>query len=441
MSLTTSSTTTSSNTTTIPERYNSSNMTLPALTSSTSPMSTTSQLPPPASFKYFNSNTSNQLLATTNSDMMMNRAAHQMDGFSQDSNMFSNNRKLLSASPVSVLPNLKEFLQETYSSYPSHTNTQNNTATPHVSMHSNQRQVSDDNVSHISSQRKYETYSNTVSYPCRTAVDSPNGFFACLQSSTNSRNNSRPQYQHAPHTPTIVADQNLSPLFERISQLEKQLERQSVMIIDLERENNSLRYQINESEKRLNSAVSNSHVLHSNACADLPPNPEPIKTRARNNVVKKRRESPTHEYNVSSPVSNGSSYEKPSKSSKLSSKQTSVSSSNGTSFSIVDESEKDHTKSQKPVGDLDDFSVKWKGKTYVLIDAFKNRTQILNYFVPLFQNKYPEKSCKLVLCNEDYKALFKENFNRSNSEKKHAWRVSIFTIEFYNFVKSQQVDN
>ena len=108
---------------------------------------------------------------------------------------------------------------------------------------------------------------------------------------------------------------------------------------------------------------------------------------------------------------------------------------------------KDEIKKQKPsssrssgrrdatVGDLEKYTVTWKGETYVLVNAFKNRTQILNYYVPLYQNNFPEKTCKLVLCNDEYKVLSSENPN-TVEKKKHAWRVSVFTMDFYNFVKN-----
>ncbi|KAG2387442.1 hypothetical protein C9374_001774 [Naegleria lovaniensis] len=87
------------------------------------------------------------------------------------------------------------------------------------------------------------------------------------------------------------------------------------------------------------------------------------------------------------------------------------------------------------VGDLEKYTVTWKGEKYVLVNAFKNRTQILNYYVPLFENNFPEKTCKLVLCNDEYKSLSSEN-PITVEKKKHAWRVSVFTMDFYNFVKN-----
>ncbi|KAG2387592.1 hypothetical protein C9374_001186 [Naegleria lovaniensis] len=102
-------------------------------------------------------------------------------------------------------------------------------------------------------------------------------------------------------------------------------------------------------------------------------------------------------------------------------------------ISIVDES----SDRENQLSDLELFKVKWKGEEYVLVTAFKNRTQILNYYVPLYQSQFPDKPCKIVLSNEDYKQLSVEN--PSNVEKKkHAWRVSVFTIDFYNFVKNLQ---
>ncbi|KAF0981733.1 hypothetical protein FDP41_012390 [Naegleria fowleri] len=102
-------------------------------------------------------------------------------------------------------------------------------------------------------------------------------------------------------------------------------------------------------------------------------------------------------------------------------------------ISIVDES----SDRENQVSDLELFKVKWKGEEYVLVNAFKNRTQILNYYVPAYQSQYPDRPCKIVLSNEDYKQLSIEN--PSNVEKKkHAWRVSVFTIDFYNFVKNLQ---
>ena len=87
------------------------------------------------------------------------------------------------------------------------------------------------------------------------------------------------------------------------------------------------------------------------------------------------------------------------------------------------------------VGETDKYKVTWKGETYVLVNAFRNRTQILNYYVPLYQNNFPEKTCKIVLCNEEYKQLSNEN-PHTVEKKKHAWRVSVFTMDFYNFVKN-----
>ncbi|EFC48632.1 predicted protein [Naegleria gruberi] len=87
--------------------------------------------------------------------------------------------------------------------------------------------------------------------------------------------------------------------------------------------------------------------------------------------------------------------------------------------------------------DLNNHTVTWKNETFVLIDAFKNRNKILNYFIPLYQSQFPNKKCKLVLSSEEYRKLFKENSHRSQSERKHAWRISIFTLDFYNFVKNQ----
>ncbi|KAF0977286.1 hypothetical protein FDP41_003939 [Naegleria fowleri] len=87
------------------------------------------------------------------------------------------------------------------------------------------------------------------------------------------------------------------------------------------------------------------------------------------------------------------------------------------------------------VGDLEKYTVTWKGEKYVLVNAFKNRTQILNYYVPLFENNFPDKVCKLVLCNDEYKTLSTQN-PVTVEKKKHAWRVSVFTMDFYNFVKN-----
>jgi len=106
------------------------------------------------------------------------------------------------------------------------------------------------------------------------------------------------------------------------------------------------------------------------------------------------------------------------------------------SLSIVDESESNMRK-EPAIGDIEEYKVSWQGETYVLVNAFKNRTQILNYFVPLYQNTYPDKPCKLVLCNDEYKQLSTQN-PHTVEKKKHAWRVSVFTIDFYNFVKNYQ---
>ncbi|EFC38512.1 predicted protein [Naegleria gruberi] len=88
------------------------------------------------------------------------------------------------------------------------------------------------------------------------------------------------------------------------------------------------------------------------------------------------------------------------------------------------------------VGDLNQYLVNWRGNQYVIINVFKNRDEIMNYYCPLYQTTFPNKEFKLVVQCDEYKKLFKENQHIKTSEKKQAWRISIFTIDFYNFVKN-----
>ncbi|EFC42713.1 predicted protein [Naegleria gruberi] len=89
-------------------------------------------------------------------------------------------------------------------------------------------------------------------------------------------------------------------------------------------------------------------------------------------------------------------------------------------------------------GSLEEYKVEWESQNYVILNAFNNRDEIFNYYCPLFESKYPEKVYRLVLERDDYKKLFKENKHLSKFFKMHAWRISIFSIEFFHFVRKSK---
>ncbi|EFC38510.1 predicted protein [Naegleria gruberi] len=226
-------------------------------------------------------------------------------------------------------------------------------------------------------------------------------FNSSTSSPTNILSTNSPYNHHIQHEVHAADSQQhlINQLRERIHLLERELETQHKTITELQRENYELKTAPN---KRENSELQNQN--------------EPRKKKAQ----KKRKTSPVSNEQLSNNLL-----------------------TTQTTFSLVDES----GASKQPVdieeapvlGGIEQFSVKWKGENYVLVDVFKNRTQIMNYFVPLYQSQFPDKNCKVVLSSEEYKQLFRENTHRSQSERKHAWRISIFTIDFYNFVKNQQV--
>ncbi|EFC37255.1 predicted protein [Naegleria gruberi] len=83
--------------------------------------------------------------------------------------------------------------------------------------------------------------------------------------------------------------------------------------------------------------------------------------------------------------------------------------------------------------------VNWGSKTYYLVGAFKaisSRTRVLVNFVPMFEKEFPEKECKLVLTSEEFKRLAKENPHLFK-QSKHTWRVSLFSSDFYQYVKAK----
>lgn len=106
-------------------------------------------------------------------------------------------------------------------------------------------------------------------------------------------------------------------------------------------------------------------------------------------------------------------------------------------FLVIDEFEKSQQKANNQVKNLENYTVDWNGEQFVLIDAFSNKSDIVNYYYPLYQSNNPDKVSKMVLEREEYKKLFSTNPHVKESERKRAWRITIFSIEFYEFVKRQ----
>ena len=110
-----------------------------------------------------------------------------------------------------------------------------------------------------------------------------------------------------------------------------------------------------------------------------------------------------------------------------------------TTFSLISQNDFLHKYRGVVTGNWEEFKVSWRSKEYVILNVFCNRDEVFNYFCPLFESQYPnEKSYRLVLEREDYRKLFKENKNVEKFYRQHAWRISIFSIDFFHFVRNRK---
>ncbi|EFC44197.1 predicted protein [Naegleria gruberi] len=260
-------------------------------------------------------------------------------------------------------------------------------------------------------------------------------------------NQSSPPPQQQPMTqqqhinPQVIANRT-------IQDLERELDYQSRFIVELERQNSELRREL----MHVRQQQQQQHVpsqTSSNGSSIVPAGTArmmPIRTKNDpfETANKKRNFADVQPTTVggsavttylTSSVNDSKKRKTSASSPSASSASNILDSNNNKEISIVDESvDKLNT------ANMHKYIVKWKGETYVLVSIFKNRTQILNYYVPLYQSQNPDKVCKIVLSNEDYKQLSNENPD-TVEKKKHAWRVSVFSLDFYNFVKNFQKKN
>ncbi|EFC38513.1 predicted protein [Naegleria gruberi] len=104
-------------------------------------------------------------------------------------------------------------------------------------------------------------------------------------------------------------------------------------------------------------------------------------------------------------------------------------------FTVIAESSLSHNKQDIVMSNVNDYSVVWNGATYVISNIFTNKDDVSHFYCPKFESFYPKKDYKLVVEKNEYRQLLSENPHIIPLFKKRAWRVSLFTMEFVNFVR------